>query len=604
MIVPHPALRHRSEAPEGPAAPSPALPASAFAPAPARLARDVTALAREIETGFSAAGNRLMQVSDLLLRVQSPLRELLALSDGAELAQIHHQTVEHGGQIEALAADLGAALAGIGGIRDLGLRVNDAVAQTLRIVRTMTIVVLNARVTVASISTDRESLQSFTDAAGQLVNEAADLLHQVDQAITRIAKRNAEALTRAGTLKELIDRDLAAALAAMQGDLELFERGVRGWSDRSGQISAATEAMLGATTRAVAGMQIGDTTRQRLEHVAVILETPVAAPDAAPLARLGRVQLDDTAEAHAEGVAQFLDNTREVEAGLSRLVHDHLSQFENRRDAAALQGNLARLHGFVATAVGEQTHLLRHARSLETEFEQLGRLIEMGDEFESRMRLIAINAVIACANLGEEGRSLKEISTQLQGLATEAAGSFPKLKQHLTGMSGIALDTARRFDAVSAQARALETGAAVAIDTGVRRIDAILASVRSAAQEIRNSTGGQDRHLAAIERHGAKLTTAGGGWAATAATHPAEALTTEAGLALAGHAMAIYTMERERDLHRRIIVTAAAAAPAAAAAAPLVEFWGEAEAAAPAPAPAADAPAGAPSGDAMDDIFF
>jgi hypothetical protein len=332
-----------------------------------------------------------------------------------------------------------------------------------RAVKMMGIVAINARVVAAGIVGDSNDFDVFTTDIAELSGRATTTIEQFSAVYQQLTIE----VRRAATQRAHFDashRDTLSRLAArLEENLASLVARRQLSADGSAETSRVASEIAARVASAVMAMQVGDATRQRLEHVEAALALLATLPDDAGLGiatdhisaavagglHLQTLQLRDTAQTFASELGEaeravgalaldariVLDKSRSL-YGAGGAGQSSLSGFNAEireaitvlRDCEVQRGRLAE----VAVAVDRIVQVL------------LGH-VEAVREIESSMRLVSLNAAVRCAQLGPRGRALSVISTQLRELtgetvvAAEAAmtalGEAASLAQSFTAAS-------------------------------------------------------------------------------------------------------------------------------------------------------------------------
>ncbi|WP_292065915.1 hypothetical protein, partial [Marivita sp. XM-24bin2] len=401
-------------------------------------------------------------------------------------------------------------------------------------------------------------------------------------AMHRIKDGSGDALERARFLGDLLTSSLNGPVAALNSQLASFEDHINTLGSVSAEIADRSQSLMGASAQAVSGLQIGDTTRQRLEHVLVILEGSATAFDESDaLNALAAHQMQDIAHLHVEGVENVREGSTALQDGILTLVRDHLMIFEQRNGSRKLKSQLDDIEDRIAQAVETQGLLMKFAQSLSREFEALTEVIAAGESFEARMRMIGINAVIACARLGPRGQALREIAGQLQQLARDASARLPVVKTELAEMMDLASETISLLEAACERADALPEGAVRQLSDGVRDIGEAAYRSSEIVSAIRSTLDASRGWLAPVTEHAHLIEKTARMFNQHLHDDPYPGKVD----GVAADVFDIYTMERERDIHRKVILPPEGT---------------------PAPEPVVVETPTAPASvdDALDDIFF
>lgn len=515
----------------------------------------ISDLCRKTEEVFLAAGDHLSATSGALGQTRSVLAVFEDMSAKGTLAELRQHGQWHDSEMRALSDEVFKALDILSALMNRARGVDGQVRQLRDILKMMNIVVLNARITVAATKIGPEdsgsNLTGFTEDATRLVAELGTILSGLDEAMQRIKTGSGDALSHARFLGDLLTSSLAGPVALLNKELENFDTHIETLGSASAEIADRSKVLMGASATAVAGLQIGDTTRQRLEHILFILErVPGAGDESEALCSLAAHQMQDISDLHVEGVEDVRKGSTALQEGIITLLRDHLMVFEQRNGSRKLKQGLEEIDSRIAQAVETQSVLMDFARSLSQEFESLTQVIAAGESFEARMRMIGINAVIACARLGRRGLALREIAGQLQQLARDASSRLPVVKTELAEMMELASDTIGLLETASERANTLPDGAVRQLSDGVREIGEaayrsgeIVAGIRATLDESRGWLAPVTEHANLIKK-------------------TARMFTPDLGQdgfpgkidGIADEAFAVYTMERERDIHRKVIL--------------------------------------------------
>ncbi|WP_439124868.1 hypothetical protein [Marivita sp.] len=555
-----------------------------------RRERAVSDLCEKTEEVFVAAGDHLADTSAALGQTKRVLAVFDEMNANGTLRKLREHGRWHDTEMRTLSEEVFKALEILSALMDRARGVDGQVRTLREILKMMNIVVLNARITVAATVSGTQdagsNLTGFTEEATRLVDELSTILVGLDEAMQRIKQGSGDALDRARFLGDLLSSSLSGPVAALNTQLADFEAHIETLGTASAEISDKSQSLMMASATAVSGLQIGDTTRQRLEHVLHILEhVPAAGDETDALNALAAHQMDDIATLHVEGVDAVREGASTFETGIMSLVRDHLMIFEQRNGSQRLKTGLVEIETRIAQALETQGVLMEFARSLSQEFEALTGIISAGEAFEARMRMIGINAVIACARLGQRGLALREIAGQLQELARDASARLPEVGTELAEMMELAGETIALLETACDRANALPEGAVRQLSDGVRDVGD--AAVRSSeiVSDIKAKLGSSKGWLAPLEDHAQMIRKTARIFSHDQGQDSFEGTDSD----IAASVFEVYTMERERDIHRKVIVVKK----------PMTEDGAPIEETTPAPAPAA-----APAEDSLDDIFF
>lgn len=451
----------------------------------------VTGSATSIERAFLQAGDSLSRGMTLFEELGSGLSTLMRQLDSGSMA-------EASGALEALSAELtafgrslpedAATLQGLVASNDTIAR---GLASLLENLRMMTIVARSFRIE-AVVFGEASGLDNFTQEIGHLTNT-------VQNEVTRCASDHGkltEQLRQVERAQNALDRDYRDKLLALARDLSdtfaLIQERRQAGLDLMEDVSARSGRLAQAAGMAMISLQSGDSTRQRLEHIADglrLAETLSGAeagahPDlpeeagpsaAAALCGLQATQLRDSVEAFSEDVGQ-IDATLD---GLVRETHELVGagratygSKEPGSDSflALFKARLATAAEFLRACEGSRRYVERATADLRRTLADLNETILTLNATSLDLVLVGLNAGLKAGRLGSAGSSLVVIADEMKRLGQTISREAPalitvfdevrttshRLDRHAPSTAGH--EPADRADAIAAIVAALDTG--------------------------------------------------------------------------------------------------------------------------------------------------
>ncbi|MCP8884576.1 hypothetical protein NIM87_13745 [Devosia sp. XJ19-1] len=455
------------------------------------LAADLARPRQDIEAAFVAVGARLTEGAALLNTLSKLFEALPEALGGADVEEATTRLSAVATRAEELAATFGQEKADLARLVEVVAAASAPISDLKRAVKMMGIVSVNARVTAASIVGDSDDFDVFTtdiaslsDSASRTIQDFAQVYRQLTAEVDRAANQRARfEATHAHTLSHL-GSSLATTLEALgqQRTTALAS------SAQTGRVSRQIVGRIGS---AVMALQVGDATRQRIEHVEAALSRlaehqsdPALAADhpaaLAAISTLQHTQLRQTA-------ASFAHEVEQAEADLSALAADAGTIMARSRDfggdergkssaIASLSAQLRTAVTILADFETERAKLEIVAAAVQETVRVLLEHVEAVQEIESNMRLVSLNAAVRCAQLGPRGASLTVIASQLRELTSETVVAAEAAMARLDESSSLA----GSFGAAAAgqgagQVGALEDQANLALDI-LSRLDQHMAA--------------------------------------------------------------------------------------------------------------------------------
>jgi hypothetical protein len=482
---------------------------------------------QEIEAAFLGVGQELGDAATLLDRIVATFEALPRDLDGAEMQEAGARLGRFTGHAHEIAAAFARER---GDVQKLLAAVSAAthpVEDLHRSVRLMGILSVNARIVAAGLTDAADQFDVFTTDIAELSKSATAAVAAFAEGHLRLAgavRRAADQFTGF----EAAHRERLEGLAASldQGLAAVAER-QRLSAERSAETARVSQEMAMRIASAVMALQVGDSTRQRVQHSEEALThlagwlagaTPhalgVAAEDRPALAAivisLQQAQLHGTIEA-------FDHETREAEHALVELAADaSVAITECRRlyddkiggTPIALLGTQMREAALLLRdCAGEREQLDALATAVGDMVEVLLGHVEAVRDIEANMRLVGLNAAVKCAQLGPRGAALSVIAAQLRELTGELV---PAARAAVTQL-GEAVSIARAFTAGSTGRLAAEVGELEAeattalglLEAVERRLGAALATLdRDGAEAetlLATASHGLSRHASLAE---------------------------------------------------------------------------------------------------------
>lgn len=412
-------------------------------PAPSHVTGLAQALAlprQQIETAFVSVGTRLTEGAAMLNTLTRLFEALPTALQGAEVEEASAQLRAVAQKAAELSESFAQEKADLSRLVDVVAAANAPIGDLRRAVKMMGIVSVNARVTAAGIVGDSDDFEVFTTDISSLSGTASQTIHEFSQVYRQLTTEVAKAASQrerfeashAHTLIEL-SRSLEKTLEALEAQRQASAAG----SAETGRVSRQIVGRIGS---AVMALQVGDSTRQRLEHVEaglVGLADILSGPPGNDVALAQETQVEALAamaallQAQLSGAAgTFAEEVEQAEKALDALASDADTIMARSRDLyggekgktsamAMLNAQLRTASAILRDCELERSKLEAVATAVhETVTVLLGHVAAVQD-IEANMRLVSLNAAVRCAQLGPRGASLTVIATQLRELTSE-----------------------------------------------------------------------------------------------------------------------------------------------------------------------------------------
>ncbi|WP_372839392.1 hypothetical protein [Phaeovulum sp.] len=412
-------------------------------PATPNAARDITArLAAPraaIERDFLQMGEKLIACTRLLGEVSEAYAQMSGALAGPEFAGLVEALRNISGHVARLNQSSMANRAFLAELSDLTGQFPNKIAGLSKAVRTLRMFFVTARVAAATIS-DRENnlsqfAEEFTRLGGLLESNVASF------ADAFLGMR--DSLDAARAMNEQIGaehRQLLCGIGAEQARNLAAMESQRIWAEaRIAAHGALSERISARVARAVCTLQVGDSTRQRVEHIEAACQKTEGIDDSATLASAYALMA-----AQLQGaITDFDAEIAELAASLEDLAREAVAMLQSAEtDAGSLLSTGDAAFGAINASVLQIARMLeRYERSdaaLSVAIDQLvaavGNMLEHVSAFEDirqAVRLISLNATIRAKVLDEDGQAFRQVAKELRILNDETSAPVEEVMQNL-----------------------------------------------------------------------------------------------------------------------------------------------------------------------------
>lgn len=524
----------------------------------------------QIESTFLAVGAGLAEGSAILNRVTRVFEALPAQLQSPEMVEASTRLADVGHQAKAIAALFSSEQADLARLNTVVAAAEYPIVELRRAVQMMSIVAINARTVAASVVVDGDDFEVFTTDIAKLSASATSTIQaftiaygQLTSDVRKAAQQSGQSDAHADTLNEL-----AGNMEAALDDLSQQRAVSAGATAETGRISRQIAERIGS---AVMALQVGDATRQRIEHaesgiatLCDLIDSGTLSEDevtvaCAALGGLQAQQLSGAATALENDVADAGNALRDLAADASAIVAKSQATFGQSKAGGSSLATLS-------LTVSHAAEVLRDCEAERGKLEQLATAVlgtvgvllghvEAVQEIEDNMRLVSLNATIKCAQLGSRGAALNVIARQLRELTSETVTAAEAAMKDLHEAAGLARsfgeaasgDTTSRVGQLEHHAREslqLLQGADRSFAEALSTLDRDVPKVRRLLDEAARTLTSQGKLLASIRQIEGRLL-----------VQCPEALATEPGGAIA-EAIAThskcYSMDDERRIHEQM----------------------------------------------------
>jgi hypothetical protein len=441
---------------------------------PASRSGDIGAIAmalaqprQAIEAAFVDVGGRLVQCATLLNRITTVFEALPQDLESPELGEATARLAAVGRRAQDISAAFSAEQTDIARLVSVVTAADHPISDLRRTVKMMGIVAVNARVVAAGIVGDSDDFDVFTTDITTLSDGAARTIQDFSAAYRQLTEEVHRAASQRASFEASHSQTLSGLTARLEAILSEVTRHREASAKGSAETGHVSRQIAGRIASAVMALQVGDATRQRIEHIEAALTTladlaegkavddialaqgelPAAT---AAISTLSSAQLAGANQAFSADIAEAGKALEDLAAD-ARVVMTHSRDLYGQGSAdgssplAALGTELRRAAAVLRDCEAERSKLEQVATAVEATVKLLLEHVEAVQEIEANMRLVSLNAAVKCAQLGPRGSALNVIARQLRELTGETVAAA---EASMTGLTEAAA-LARSFGAAS-----------------------------------------------------------------------------------------------------------------------------------------------------------
>jgi hypothetical protein len=523
------------------------------------VADSLGSLGEVAERHFAAIGHSLEEAVGILAALTATFQTLLGELRASELVQSGQDLAFVAASVAALAATAQTDVATLRRVAGVAEAIEQRIARMHAVLREVDILAMNARLVAGTMGEAGSGFLPFAAEIRRSAGEARGGLDRLAQELAdakqhlQVAGQAAGAfVAQFGNTMQLIIGHLTASVVSIEVHGAMS-------GDAASVVGTRSDQIRGRVAAAIMSLQLGDITRQRIEHMhsACHILSREAVPSALGY-RLVAAQLLDAAEELERGAGCIVEELKAlvVDAGdIARLGNQaygssdrgqgsFLDELEaDRHQAEVMFGHLRAAHATVNPRIAA---VLRAADRL------VGHVATIRS-VEADIHIMGINTSLKCGRLGVVGRPLSVISHAVRDCgrqtAQHAAGVLEAM-QHLLADTGslAAADAAQGVDAIDTAAQRMTNAVGCLGETGHRMREA-LRGLAGDGETVARLLGTAVEGFAAQREISAALRKA----AAACTELATQAVDDGLAEAVPAQIAASYTMARERMVHARVV---------------------------------------------------
>ncbi len=533
----------------------------------------------QIEGKFSRAGTILESAVSLISQQLEYLQQLSTLLDGEAVGEATRELSAAAEELRSLPnmlSERGQEL------RDLECRSAELlrdIEDMRSLLRYLLVFALNLKITAADDLQDAQQFHAFSQEMRTRIEVGGTELNDIDMRLNGLLDQVRAALKLESGLAEEVSAMVPAVPNHLADDATAIRVHQKQIADMTGEASALAQNIQLKVVDALSSLQIGDISRQRIEHIQNGLNLLTEADSRLAqdglsddargrftqfICRLLAAQLADTAQDFERDSHVMLANMAEMAADAQSLLR--LQQTQGSSDS---HNNLRSLERSVADAEILVTDMeqavaaandVRSATALTVD--ELLRRIDTIKSVREDVQFMALNTTVSCSRMGDAGKPLQVIAIELR-LYAKKLDSIADVT--LAALRSLGEDMAHlNTDRAETSPKSKLEGAAARLRDAADLAESRLATIMGQGKDVVDSLAKAETELNFDTELGNVLSTSAASLQLLAGEEDIDVADILDPLkSLLDTIAATYTMARERDVHAHCLPDAAVSARAA-----------------------------------------
>ena len=528
------------------------------------LAAQLETARRVVERHFLSAGKMLTQAIEGIDALVASLEKLVEALDEKAVAAASHDLRGAAQSLNDLSENhytRQRAIESLGGHRETLAKCVSDMRSSLAYMRAFTV---NIKIVSSGIAEAGSTFESFAQEISDCIESGREQLRQMEEDLTILRDGLNAAVSQGSTLTSRISSLLPAVPNELSESAGLMGEHYARVSAVAGDVAGIARNIQKRVVRVLQALQIGDITRQRIEHVQDSIRRLQNEPELqgfdGRLMALGYGLLEKQLYSTIE---EFHQEVGVVEAAMADMG-EHSRELLKLRDMAyggkSGGGFLDDLSARIDQALVLVNEIeeadgtaLRTGQETAASASQLSKRIAAVQGLKNDVQYMALNTTIKCAQIGDAARPLSVIAIELRDhgrhLETAAAAGLSELDQ--LNAAADALAVVRQGEGSAAEALGV---AADLIRTARQRTEAEVGTLVLRGEELLAVIDSSASRLAFREEIGDTLETVAAALTQRAACAPQDANGIEDILAeMLEQFGSLYTMAQERNVHNEFV---------------------------------------------------
>ena len=430
------------------------------------LARILRGMSQTVDNGLLVVGDRLTSAVDVIGTLTRRFESLPGELETEALRAASNSLDEVSKHIPAMADALVNEKTTLSRLTSHNQLVGASIAQLKKTVSVISVLAMNAQIETAHINMVGEDFAAFAKEIVRLSKKAEATIEDYIGEHAKLAGLLAEAGQAHERFLSTQDETLNVAGQKLAESLRTIETRRRRAADVAAEIGTTSKNIGDEIGAVVMALQIGDITRQRLEHVVDTLEAcaSIGAPGGdrgevppwaqgladgqrnglvAVILRMESAQLEHAAKEFDVKLRKVIGSVHQLGAEASGIVRlggatFGSEEYRNRNFLEDLDESLRRANGLISQCEAARRNVDAVIATLAASLDGLLARISSVKDVETEMRLVGLNTALKCGRLGAQGRTLSVISHELRAYANQTVEDADRLTSSLQEISELA----------------------------------------------------------------------------------------------------------------------------------------------------------------------
>ncbi len=414
------------------------------------LSQKLESVRAAIEDRFLKAGQKMASALEVLESLIATLKRLSGALEGDTVTEAHRVLL--GTTADML--DLPRTQAERRDVLEALLRKSEQLEPNIECIRTtlryLRVFALNLKITSAGA----KEFTGFVDEMMDRIHDGGRKLDLFSKEHDKLNGQLHEALSLVGELGDSCYRVLPAVVRELEGCANTIRDHNREISTQAAQVAELADHIRAKVGKALMALQVGDNTRQRLEHLQAVLRLleahhrSSANIDAEDDPRVNNIvyhlllaQLESLTDSFATDSRCVVENLLGLGAD-ARNVLELKSQFGEGQTSGflrTLEGSVSDLHGIIDRVYTVNSNAVQTGHAASQAAESLLANVGAIDSVKTDVRHMAFNTSLRCGHMGEAGRPVNVVAMELRTSADELETSSDGIMHDLDGLTELAV---------------------------------------------------------------------------------------------------------------------------------------------------------------------